>query len=56
MKARHMPALARPWTTDQICDLHGFHRTPTEVGKGGFPFVAQSEDETVIRPDGLEHI
>ena len=36
--------------------FHGFHRTPLEVGKGGFPIVAHAEDEMASRPGALEHI
>ncbi len=35
---------------------HGFHRTPLEVGKGGFPIVAHAEDQMATRPGALEHI
>ena len=35
---------------------HGFHRTPLEVGQGGFPVVAHAENEMAKRPGALEHI
>ena len=35
---------------------HGFHRTPLDVGKGGFPIVAHAEDQMAKRPGALDHI
>ena len=34
----------------------GFHRTPLQVGPGGFPIVAHAEGEMATRPGALEHI
>ena len=39
-----------------LITFHGFHRTPLEVGKGGFPIVAHAEDEMATRPGALEHV
>ena len=39
-----------------VITFHGFHRTPLEVGQGGFPIVAHAEDEMATRPGALEHI
>ena len=56
MKARSMAGSARLRTMDQIREPHGFHRTPLEVGNGGFPIVAHPEDEMATRPGALEHV
>ncbi len=34
----------------------GRNRTPLEMGQGGFPIVANAEDQTATRPGALEHI
>ena len=39
-----------------LITFHGFHRTPLEVGQGGFPIVAHAEDEMATRPGALEHV
>ena len=36
--------------------FHEFHRTPLEVGHGGFPIVAHGEDETATRPGAPEDV
>jgi NADPH-dependent 2,4-dienoyl-CoA reductase/sulfur reductase-like enzyme/rhodanese-related sulfurtransferase len=35
---------------------HGYHRTPLEVGAGGFPVVAHAEHELAQLPGALEHV
>ena len=39
-----------------LITFHGFHRTPLEVGQGGFPIVAHAEHEMATRPGALEHV
>ena len=39
-----------------LITFHGFHRTPLEVGQGGFPIVAHAEDQMATRPGALEHV
>ncbi len=39
-----------------LITFHGFHRTPLEVGRGGFPIVAHAEDQMATRPGALEHV
>jgi len=35
--------------------FRGFHRTPLEVGQGGFPIVVHAEHQMATRPGALEH-
>ncbi len=35
--------------TKRPITFNGFHRTPLEVGQGGFPIVVHGEDETASR-------
>ncbi len=60
-----MPSPARPGRMEEIRDLalaarttrgHGCHRTPLEVGHGGFAIVAHAEDQMATRPGALEHV
>ena len=42
--------------TKGLIAFHRFHRTPLEVGQGGFPIVAHGEDQMATRPGALEHV
>ena len=55
MNTRNMACCARLRTMGQICEPHGFHGTPLEVGNGGLPIVAHPEDEMATRPGAPEH-